>query len=109
MVTQATEEYKALNPHVPTKSGLMVGLGESKDELLRTLDDLREHDVDMLTVGQYLQPSVNHLPVERFVHPDEFAEYTAYAESIGFTQAACGPLVRSSYHADKQARGEDVG
>jgi lipoic acid synthetase len=69
---------------------------------------LREHDVDMLTVGQYLQPSVNHLPVERFVHPDEFAEYTAYAESIGFTQAACGPLVRSSYHADKQARGETV-
>ena len=103
------KEYKALNPHVPTKSGLMVGLGESKDELLRTLDDLREHDVDMLTVGQYLQPSVNHLPVERFVHPDEFAEYTAYAESIGFTQAACGPLVRSSYHADKQARGEDIG
>ena len=102
------KEYKALNPNVPTKSGLMVGLGETKDELLRTLDDLREHDVDMLTVGQYLQPSTNHLPVERFVHPDEFAEYTAYAESIGFTQAACGPLVRSSYHADKQARGEDI-
>jgi len=102
------KEYKALNPHVPTKSGLMVGLGESKDELLRTLDDLREHDVDMLTVGQYLQPSVNHLPVDRFVHPDEFAEYTAYAESIGFSHAACGPLVRSSYHADKQARGEDL-
>jgi lipoic acid synthetase len=86
----------------------MVGLGETKDELLRTLDDLREHDVDMLTVGQYLQPSTNHLPVARFVHPDEFAEYSAYAESIGFTQAACGPLVRSSYHADKQARGEDI-
>jgi len=103
------KEYKVLNPNVPTKSGLMVGLGETKDELLRTLDDLREHNVDMLTVGQYLQPSVNHLPVERFVHPDEFAEYTAYAESIGFTQAACGPLVRSSYHADKQARGEDIG
>ena len=102
------KEYKALNPNVLTKSGLMVGLGETKDELLRTLDDLREHDVEMLTVGQYLQPSVNHLPVERFVHPDEFAEYTAYAESIGFTQAACGPLVRSSYHADKPARGEDI-
>jgi lipoic acid synthetase len=102
------KEYKELNPNVPTKSGLMVGLGETKDELLRTLDDLREHDVDMLTVGQYLQPSINHLPVERFVHPDEFAEYTAYAESIGFTQAACGPLVRSSYHADKQAKGEDI-
>ena len=102
------KEYKALNPSVKTKSGLMVGLGETKDELLRTLDDLREHDVDMLTVGQYLQPSVNHFPIDRFVHPDEFAEYTAYAESIGFKQAACGPLVRSSYHADKQARGEDI-
>ena len=102
------QDYKALNPNVPTKSGLMVGLGETKEELLRTLDDLRAHDVDMLTVGQYLQPSVNHLPVDRFVHPDEFAEYTAYAESIGFKQAACGPLVRSSYHADKQARGEDI-
>ncbi|MCS5587433.1 MAG: lipoyl synthase [Porticoccaceae bacterium] len=103
------KEYKALNPQVPTKSGLMVGLGETKDELIRTLDDLRSHDVDMLTVGQYLQPSANHLPVERFVHPDEFAEYSAYAESIGFSQAACGPLVRSSYHADKQARGETIG
>jgi len=102
------KEYKALNPLVKTKSGLMVGLGETKDELLRTLDDLREHDVDMFTVGQYLQPSVNHFPIDRFVHPDEFAEYTAYAESIGFKQAACGPLVRSSYHADKQARGEDI-
>jgi lipoic acid synthetase len=102
------KDYKARNPLVPTKSGLMVGLGETKDELLRTLDDLREHDVDMLTVGQYLQPSASHLPVERFVHPDEFQEYTEYAESIGFSQAACGPLVRSSYHADKQARGEDI-
>ena len=102
------KDYKALNPNVPTKSGLMVGLGETKDELLRTLDDLRAHDADMLTVGQYLQPSISHLPVDRFVHPDEFAEYTAYAESIGFKQAACGPVVRSSYHADKQARGEDI-
>ena len=102
------KEYKALNPSVPTKSGLMVGLGESNDELLRALDDLRAHDVDMLTVGQYLQPSSSHLPVDRFVHPDEFAEYTEYAESIGFKQAACGPLVRSSYHADKQARGEEI-
>ncbi len=102
------QEYKARNPTVKTKSGLMVGLGETKDELLRTLDDLRAHDVNMLTVGQYLQPSAAHLPIERFVHPDEFAEYTVYAESIGFKQAACGPLVRSSYHADKQDRGEDV-
>jgi lipoic acid synthetase len=102
------KEYKARNPGVKTKSGLMVGLGETKDELLRTLDDLRAHDVDMLTVGQYLQPSAAHLAIDRFVHPDEFAEYTEYAESIGFKQAACGPLVRSSYHADKQEKGEDI-
>ena len=102
------QEYKRLNPAVPTKSGLMVGLGETKDELLRTLDDLREHDVDMITVGQYLQPSKNHLPVDRFVHPDEFEEYAEYGHSIGFNQVASGPLVRSSYHADKQAMGEEV-
>ncbi|WP_438952372.1 lipoyl synthase [Porticoccus sp.] len=102
------QEYKRLNLGVPTKSGLMVGLGETRDELLRTLDDLRAHDVDMLTVGQYLQPSKNHLPVDRFVHPDEFAEYAEYARRIGFSQVASGPLVRSSYHADKQARGEAV-
>ena len=86
----------------------MVGLGETKEELLRTLDDLREHDVEMITVGQYLQPSKNHLPVDRFVHPDEFAEYAEYGHSIGFAQVASGPLVRSSYHADKQAMGEEV-
>jgi lipoic acid synthetase len=102
------QQYKQLNPNVPTKSGLMVGLGESKDELLRTLDDLREHDVEMITVGQYLQPSKNHLPVDRFVHPDEFDEYAEYGHSIGFNQVASGPLVRSSYHADKQAMGEEV-
>ncbi len=102
------QEYKRLNPNVPSKSGLMVGLGETKDELMRTLDDLRAHDVDMLTVGQYLQPSRNHLPVDRFVHPDEFAEYAEYGRSIGFSQVASGPLVRSSYHADKQAKGELV-
>jgi len=102
------QEYKRLNPSIPTKSGLMVGLGETREELLSTLDDLRAHDVDMLTVGQYLQPSKNHLPVDRFVHPDEFAEYAEYARLIGFSQVASGPLVRSSYHADKQARGEAV-
>lgn len=102
------QEYKRLNPGIPTKSGLMVGLGETREELLSTLDDLRAHDVDMLTVGQYLQPSKNHLPVDRFVHPDEFAEYAEYARRIGFSQVASGPLVRSSYHADKQARGEAV-
>lgn len=102
-------EYKQRNPAVPTKSGLMVGLGESKDELLATLDDLREHDVEMLTVGQYLQPSKSHLPVARYVHPDEFEEYSEYASSIGFKRVASGPLVRSSYHADRQALGEDLG
>ena len=83
----------------------MVGLGETRDEVIKTLDDLREHNVAMLTIGQYLQPSVNHLPVDRFVHPEEFCEYSEYAFNIGFSQAACGPLVRSSYHADEQARG----
>jgi lipoyl synthase len=102
------KQYKALNPAVPSKSGLMVGLGESKNELLATLDDLREHNVEMLTVGQYLQPSKNHLPIDRYVHPDEFAEYREHAESIGFKHVASGPLVRSSYHADKQAHGEEV-
>lgn len=102
------KEYKARNPDVLTKSGLMVGLGETKEELLAVLDDLRAHDVDMLTIGQYLQPSRNHLAVERFVHPDEFAEYAEYAYSIGFRHVASGPLVRSSYHADRQARGEEV-
>lgn len=102
------KEYKARNPEVLTKSGLMVGLGEAKEELLAVLDDLRAHDVDMLTIGQYLQPSRNHLAVERFVHPDEFAEYAEYAYAIGFRHVASGPLVRSSYHADRQARGEEV-
>lgn len=102
-------EYKQRNAAVLSKSGLMVGLGETKDELLATLDDLREHDVEMLTVGQYLQPSKSHLPVARYVHPDEFEEYSEYATSIGFTRVASGPLVRSSYHADKQALGEEVG
>ena len=102
------KEYKARNSHIPTKSGLMVGLGETKEELLQTLDDLREHNVEMLTIGQYLQPSKDHLPVARFVHPDEFREYEEYADKIGFKQVASGPLVRSSYHADKQARGEAV-
>jgi lipoyl synthase len=102
------QEYKKRNPNVPTKSGLMVGLGETKEELLATLDDMRAHDVEMLTVGQYLAPSKNHFPVARFVHPDEFQEYADYAYSIGFKHVASGPLVRSSYHADKQARGEEV-
>ncbi len=102
------KNYGERNPAVPTKSGLMVGLGETKDELLRVFDDMREHNINMLTVGQYLQPSRDHLPVDRFVHPDEFEEYSEYAYSIGFDHVASGPLVRSSYHADKQARGEEI-
>lgn len=102
------KEYKARRPDVLTKSGLMVGLGETKEEIFEVLRDMREHDIDMLTIGQYLQPSKEHLPVQRYVHPDEFEEYRRYAEQIGFKHAACGPLVRSSYHADKQAHGEEV-
>ncbi|AFU98610.1 lipoyl synthase [Simiduia agarivorans] len=102
------KEYKARRPDVLTKSGLMVGLGETKEEIIEVMRNLREHDVDMLTIGQYLQPSKDHLPVDRYVHPDEFDEYTRLAEDMGFKHAACGPLVRSSYHADKQAHGEQL-
>jgi len=98
------KDFKASHPHVPTKSGLMVGLGETNEEILGVMRDLRAHDVDMLTVGQYLQPSKHHLPVLRFVHPDEFAMFQREGEAMGFTNAACGPMVRSSYHADRQAQ-----
>ncbi|HEX4880946.1 MAG TPA: lipoyl synthase [Porticoccaceae bacterium] len=101
-------EFGRRNPQVPTKSGLMVGLGETREQLLATLDDLRAHDVAMVTIGQYLQPSRAHLPVQRYVHPDEFAEYRDYGYRIGFRHVASGPLVRSSYHADQQARGEGL-
>ena len=100
------KEFKALNPGVPTKSGLMLGLGEDNDEVVEVMQDLRAHDVEMLTLGQYLQPSRDHLAVERFVHPDEFQELKQTAESLGFHQVASAPLVRSSYHADLQARGQ---
>lgn len=96
------------NPSVPTKSGLMVGLGETNEEILQVMQDLRSHGVTMLTIGQYLQPSKDHLPVERYVHPDEFSMFQEEAIKMGFEHAACGPLVRSSYHADKQAAGEEV-
>ncbi|MEO7741845.1 MAG: lipoyl synthase [Usitatibacter sp.] len=99
------KEFKARHPHVPTKSGLMVGLGETNGEILEVMRDLRAHGVDMLTVGQYLQPSRHHLPVARFVHPDEFRMFGAEAGKMGFVNAACGPMVRSSYHADLQAKG----
>lgn len=101
-------KFKATHPNIPTKSGLMVGLGESNDELIQVLKDLRAHGVTMLTLGQYLQPSKFHLPVERYVSPTEFDELKQTALAMGFTHAACGPFVRSSYHADLQAQGREV-
>ena len=97
--------FKAQHPEVTTKSGLMLGLGEEIEEVKQVLSDLREHDCDMLTLGQYLQPSRYHLQVERFVHPDEFDELGDYARSLGFSSVASAPMVRSSYHADLQAMG----
>jgi lipoic acid synthetase len=99
------KDFKAAQPGTPTKSGLMVGLGETNAEILAVMRDLRAHDVDMLTIGQYLQPSRSHLPVTRFVHPDEFRMFEEEALAMGFANAACGPMVRSSYHADRQAEG----
>ncbi len=100
--------YKALRPEVVTKSGLMLGLGETIDEVKDVMRDLFAHDVDMVTLGQYLQPSKDHLKVERFVHPDEFDALRRFGEELGFKHVASGPLVRSSYHADKQAQGEEI-
>jgi lipoic acid synthetase len=97
-------DFKKRHPHVPTKSGLMVGLGESNEEILEVMRDLRAHDVDMLTIGQYLQPSKHHLPVVRYAHPDEFSMFGEEAARMGFIHAASGPMVRSSYHADAQAK-----
>jgi lipoic acid synthetase len=93
---------RGMNPCLPTKSGIMVGLGESYDEILETLRDLRAQQVDILTVGQYLQPTAQHLPIARFYHPDEFAQIKRDALALGFKHAECGPLVRSSYHAHEQ-------
>lgn len=101
-------KFKQLHPDVPTKSGLMVGLGETNAELIQVLKDLRANGVTMLTLGQYLQPSKFHLPVERYVSPKEFEELKHIALDMGFTHAACGPFVRSSYHADLQAQGKEV-
>ena len=95
--------FKALHPDVPTKSGLMVGLGETDEEILEVMRDLRAHHVDMLTIGQYLTPSGDHLPVRRYVHPDTFRMFEAAAADMGFMHAAVGAMVRSSYHADQQA------
>ncbi|HHQ4651259.1 TPA: lipoyl synthase [Aeromonas hydrophila] len=99
---------KEMHPHVPTKSGVMMGLGETNEEIVQVLKDLREHGVNMLTLGQYLQPSRHHLPVKRYVPPAEFDELKNVAMGLGFSHAACGPFVRSSYHADLQAKGEEV-
>ncbi|MBE2895222.1 lipoyl synthase [Spirabiliibacterium falconis] len=101
-------EFKALFPHIPTKSGLMVGLGETNEEILAVMQDLRDNGVTMLTLGQYLQPSRHHLPVDRYVSPAEFDEMKQKAIAMGFEHAACGPFVRSSYHADLQAQGKEV-
>jgi lipoic acid synthetase len=101
-------EFKSRHPCVPSKSGLMVGLGETDDEIIGVMRDLRAHDVDMLTVGQYLQPTAHHLPVLRYVTPEQFKCFEREAQAMGFLHAACGPLVRSSYHADQQAHGAGV-
>ncbi len=97
------KKFKALFPNVPTKSGIMVGLGETDDEILQTMRDMRDHNIDMLTIGQYLAPSMSHLPVRRYVHPDTFKMFEVEAYKMGFTHAAVGAMVRSSYHADEQA------
>ena len=99
------ERFKGLHPKVPTKSGLMLGLGEEIEEIEQVMRDLRAHRVDMLTLGQYLQPSKHHLPVARYVHPDEFERLRVLGEAMGFSHVASGPMVRSSYHADQQAHG----
>jgi lipoic acid synthetase len=100
--------FKDRHPTIPTKSGLMVGLGETDEEILDVLRALRAHRVDMLTIGQYLQPSGGHMPVRRYVHPDNFKMYADAANAMGFVHAASGPLVRSSYHADQQAHAAGV-
>ncbi len=101
--------FRKRHPQIPTKSGIMLGLGETRDEVMAVLRDLRAHGCEWLTIGQYLQPSRVHLPVDRYVTPEEFAELAAAARDLGFTNVASGPLVRSSYHADRQAAGEQVG
>jgi lipoic acid synthetase len=101
LLKQFGERY----PGIPTKSGLMVGLGETNAEIEQVMRDLRDHGCSMLTIGQYLQPSEHHLPVLRYVTPDEFAEFERIGLEMGFDNVASGPMVRSSYHAELQARG----
>lgn len=102
------KKYKARNSDVTTKSGLMLGLGETNEQIIRVMHDMREHDIEMITLGQYLQPSRFHTPVKRFVHPDEFSMLADEAKKLGFKHVASGALVRSSYHADQQATGDMV-
>jgi lipoyl synthase len=102
------KDFKARFPNIPTKSGLMVGLGETDEEILEVMRDMRAHDIDMLTIGQYLAPSGHHLPVRRYVHPDTFKMFEQRAYEMGFTHAAVGAMVRSSYHADQQAHAAGV-
>lgn len=99
---QLLKRVKEISPETPTKSSIMVGLGEEKEEILQAMDDLLEHDVNIMTIGQYLQPSKKHLNVVRYYHPDEFEELKQIALKKGFTHCESGPLVRSSYHADEQ-------
>jgi lipoic acid synthetase len=102
------KDFKERFPHIPTKSGLMVGLGETDEEILEVMRDMREHNIDMLTIGQYLAPSGHHLPVQRYVHPDVFKHFEEEAYAMGFSHAAVGAMVRSSYHADQQAHGVGI-
>jgi lipoyl synthase len=102
------KKFKALHPQVPTKSGLMVGLGETDEEILQVMRDMRAHHIEMLTIGQYLAPSTSHLPVRRYVHPDTFKMFEQQAREMGFSHAAVGAMVRSSYHADQQAHAAGV-
>jgi len=99
------KQFKQVHPEVPSKSGLMLGLGETIAEVEQVMQDMRAHHVEMLTLGQYLQPGRHHLPVDRFVHPDEFEALGETARKLGFSKVASGPMVRSSYHADQQAAG----
>lgn len=101
-------EFKNRFPGIPTKSGLMLGLGETNEQIKAVLEDMRKYDIDMVTLGQYLQPSRHHMPVARYVTPAEFNELGEFAKTLGFSNVASGPLVRSSYHADLQAAGEKV-
>jgi len=102
------KDFKDKFPEIPTKSGLMLGLGESYEEIIEVLEGLKKHQVDMVTMGQYLQPTIHHLPVERYLNPDEFESLRLDALKMGFQSVASAPMVRSSYHADKQALGESL-